>query len=73
MNLTVFPRGGGVGDDCGPCFNPSANFDCGECGPGLECGATNPLLPDAPGKCQFARPPIPSGNRNSIGLHNNSQ
>ena len=65
----MVPRGGRKlsdkreGEDCGPCFNPGLNFDCGSCEPGLECvqSPENAKLPDAPATCQqeAARPPLP--------------
>ena len=39
------------GEECGPCFNPTSNFDCGTCEDGLECIKEEPI-PDAPGRCE---------------------
>ena len=54
------------GEECGPCFNPSNNFDCGSCGPGLECkeAAESAFLPDATATCQLSAPPL--GDKNQI-------
>ena len=43
-----------VGETCGSCFNPEANFDCGKCEPGLECvkDDESDLLPDLPSRCR---------------------
>ena len=52
-----------VGETCGSCFNPEANFDCGKCVPGLECvkeykvkyfvkDDESDLLPDLPSRCR---------------------
>ena len=49
-----------VGETCGACFNPSTNFDCGKCIPGLECvpDPNAALLPDLPSKCRVTRSKI---------------
>ena len=57
------------GEECGPCFNPSINFDCGSCGPGLECkeASDSAILPDATATCQLSAPPLPPlGDKNQI-------
>ena len=42
------------GEECGRCFNPDTNFDCGTCEPGLECvkDDRSNLLPDLPSRCR---------------------
>ena len=42
------------GETCGACFNPDANYDCGQCVEGLEC-VSHPdveLIPDLPATCK---------------------
>ena len=48
------------GETCGACFNPDANYDCGQCVEGLEC-VSHPdveLIPDLPATCK-----APLGNK----------
>ena len=42
------------GEDCGPCFNPADNFNCGTCAEGLECkkDPESAIIPDATAKCR---------------------
>ena len=51
-----------MGDDCGPCSNPSLNFDCGECdsSQGLKCLAPEVMSFDISPKCNFPLLPIAS-------------
>ena len=61
----VLPRSGGqLGDDCGPCSDPSKNFDCGDCdkSKGLECLPPQQPSVDISPKCQLSLPPPPPPN-----------
>ena len=40
-----------MGETCGACFNPDANYDCGTCASGLACQPGDSRLPDQPGSC----------------------
>ena len=63
------------GEECGPCFNPSTNNDCGSCEQGLKCKQVPKnhigIIPRYQSDgvftrtCQLPRPSqSPSGNSN---------